>query len=145
MENMDFGNIPAAAAKSLQSCPTLCDPIDRSPPGFSVPGILQARTLEWVPIFFSNAQKWSEREVTQSCPTLSDPMDCSLPVSSIHGIFQARVLEWGAIAFSIFIATNLIITVFFMKTTSFLIGTSFSFKVVDLFWYFFLFYFPPKI
>ena len=47
-----------AAAKSLQSCPTLCDPIDGSPPGFPVPGILQARTLEWVAISFSNAWKW---------------------------------------------------------------------------------------
>ena len=45
----------AAAAKSLQSCPTLCDPIDGSPPGSAVPGILQARTLEWVAISFSNA------------------------------------------------------------------------------------------
>ena len=45
----------AAAAKSRQSCPTLCDPIDGSPPGSSVPGILQARTLEWVAISFSNA------------------------------------------------------------------------------------------
>ena len=45
----------AAAAKSLQSCPTLCDPIDGSPQGFSVPGILQAGTLEWVAISFSNA------------------------------------------------------------------------------------------
>ena len=45
----------AAAAKSLQSCPTLCDPIDGSPRGSSVPGILQARTLEWVAISFSNA------------------------------------------------------------------------------------------
>ena len=45
----------AAAAKSLQSCPTLCDPIDRSPSGSPVPGILQARTLEWVAISFSNA------------------------------------------------------------------------------------------
>ena len=44
-----------AAAKSLQSCPTLCDPIDASPPGSPVPGILQARTLEWVAISFSNA------------------------------------------------------------------------------------------
>ena len=44
----------AAAAKSLQSCPTLCDPIDGSPPGFPVPGILQARTLEWVAISFSS-------------------------------------------------------------------------------------------
>ena len=48
----------AAAAKSLQSCPTLCNPIDSSPPGFPVPGILQARTLEWVAISFSNAWKW---------------------------------------------------------------------------------------
>ena len=48
----------ATAAKSLQSCPTLCDPIDRSPPGSPVPGILQARTLEWVVISFSNAWKW---------------------------------------------------------------------------------------
>ena len=45
----------AAAAKSLQSCPILCDPIDGSPPGFPVPGILQARTLEWVAISFSSA------------------------------------------------------------------------------------------
>ena len=72
----------ATAAKSLQSCPTLCDPIDGSPPGSPIPGILQARTLEWVAISFSSAWK------------------CSLPGSSIHGIFQARVLEWGAIAFS---------------------------------------------
>ena len=48
----------AATAKSLQSCPTLCDPIDGSPPGFPIPGILQARTLEWVAISFSNAWKW---------------------------------------------------------------------------------------
>jgi len=47
----------AAAAKSLQSCPTLCDPTDSSPPGFPVPGILQARTLEWVAISFSSAGK----------------------------------------------------------------------------------------
>ena len=48
----------AAAAKSLQPCPTLCNPIDGSPPGFPVPGILQARTMEWVAISFSNAWKW---------------------------------------------------------------------------------------
>jgi len=48
----------AAAAKSIQSCPTLCDPIDSSPPGPTVPGILQARTLEWVAISSSNAWKW---------------------------------------------------------------------------------------
>ena len=82
----------AAAAKLLQSCPTLCDPIDSSPPGSPVPGILQARTLEWVAISFSKKVK-SESEVAQSCPTLSVPMDCSLPGSSVHGIFQAGALE----------------------------------------------------
>ena len=93
----------AAAAKSLQLCLTLCDPTDGSPPGSPVPGILQARTLEWVAMSFSNAWKWkvkSESEGAQSCPTLSDPVDCSPPGSSVHGIFQARILEWGAIAFS---------------------------------------------
>ena len=50
--------VSAAAAKSLQSCLTLCDPIDGSPPGSPIPGILQARTLEWVAISFSNASKW---------------------------------------------------------------------------------------
>ena len=86
----------SAAAKSLQSCPTLCDPIDGSPPGSPVPGILQARTLECVAISFSmhESEKWKWSR------SLSDPMDRSLPGSSIHGIFQARVLEWGAIAFS---------------------------------------------
>ena len=55
---MCFLTICVYAAKSLQSCPTLCDPIDGSPPGFPVPGILQARTLAWVAISFSNAWKW---------------------------------------------------------------------------------------
>ena len=90
-----------AAAKSLQSCPTLrphrwqptgpCHPWD-SPgknTGVGCHFLLQCMKVK------------SESEVTQSCPTLSDPMDCSLPGSSIHGIFQARVLEWVAIAFSI--------------------------------------------
>ena len=88
----------AAAAKSIQSCPTLCGPIDGSPPGSPVPGILQARTLEWVAISFSSAWKWKVKsEVVQSSPTLSNPIDHSLASSSVHGIFQARVLVWGAI------------------------------------------------
>ena len=100
-----YTSAAAAAARSLQSCPTLCYPIDRSPPGSAVPGILQARTLEWVAISFSNAWKWkvkvkSQSEVAQSCLTHRDPMDCSLPGSSVHGSFQARVPEWVAIAFS---------------------------------------------
>ena len=90
----------AAAAESLQSCPTLCDPIDGSPPGSLVPGILQARTLEWVAISFSSAWKWKVKVKLLSHVRLSNPMDCSQPGSSVHGIFQARVLEWGAIAFS---------------------------------------------
>ena len=60
-------HIAAAAAKSLQSCPTLCDPIDGSPPGSPVPGILQARTLEWVAISFSNAWKWKVKVKSLSC------------------------------------------------------------------------------
>ena len=86
----------AAAAKSLQSCPTLCDPIDRSPQGSPVPGILQARTLEWAAISFSNVWKWKVKVKSLShFRLLVTPMVCSLPGSSVHGIFQARVLEWG--------------------------------------------------
>ena len=62
--------IAAAAAKSLQSCLTLCDPIDGSPPGSPVPGILQARTLEWVAISFSNAWKWKVQVKSLSCVRL---------------------------------------------------------------------------
>ena len=58
LENPMHRGPAAAAAKSLQSCPTLCDPIDGSLPGSPVPGILQARTLEWAAISFSNAWKW---------------------------------------------------------------------------------------
>ena len=68
----------AAAAKSLQSCPTLCDPMDCSPPGSPVPGILRARTLEWVAISFSDAWKWS-------CPVVSDPQ-------RPHGLQPSRLL-----------------------------------------------------
>ena len=95
----------SAAAKSLQSCPTLCDHIDGSPPGSHVPGILQARTLEWVAIAFSNAWKWKVKVKSLSRVRLfgtpwtvatvlgqlktgitlmcSDPL-CSLWVFSLH-------------------------------------------------------------
>ena len=64
----------AAAAKSLQSCPTPCDPIDGSPLGSAVPGILQARTLEWVAISFSNAWKWKVKVKSLSrVPLLATP------------------------------------------------------------------------
>ena len=92
----------AAAVKSLQSCPTPCDPIGGSPTGSAVPGILQARTPEWVAISFSNAWKWKVKLKSLSCVWLfvTPWTACSLLGSSVHGIFQARVLEWGAIAFS---------------------------------------------
>ena len=77
---------PAAAAKSLQSCLTLCDPIDGSPPGSSVPGILQAKILEWVAISFSNACMHDKS--LQSCPTLCNPMDSSPPGTSVDGILS---------------------------------------------------------
>ena len=83
-----------AAAKSCQSCPTLYDPIDGSPPG-SCPWDSPGKNTGVGCHFLLQCMKVkSEREVTQSCPTLSDPMDCSLTGSSVHGIFQARVLEW---------------------------------------------------
>ena len=71
----------AAAAKSLPSCPTLCDPIDCSPPGSPIPGILQARTLQWVAISFSNA--CTHAKALQSCPTqfcfYELPKNCPFP------------------------------------------------------------------
>ena len=71
-----------------QSCPTLCDPIDGSPSGSSVPGIIQARILEWVAISFSNA--CVHAKLLQLCLTLCDPMDSSPPGSSVHGILRQK-------------------------------------------------------
>ena len=106
-----------------QSCPTLCNPMDCSLPGFSVHGIFQARVLEWVAMSFSRGSSqprdWTRvsrivgRRFTlwymvaaaaakslQSCRTLWDPRDGSPPGSPVPGILQARTLEWVAIAFS---------------------------------------------
>ena len=88
-------------AKSLQSCPTLRDPIDRSPPGSPVPWILQARTLEWVASSFSNAWKWKVKVRSLSqVRLLVTPWTAAHQAPPSMGFFQARVLEWGAIAFS---------------------------------------------
>ena len=119
----------AAAAKSLHSCLTLCDPIDGSPPGSPVPGILQARTLEWVAMAFSNAWKWKgkgkslsrvqlslipwtaayqapppmgfsrQEEPLSHVQLLATPWTANPPGSSVHGISQARILDWVAISF----------------------------------------------
>ncbi|KAI4547968.1 hypothetical protein MG293_000298 [Ovis ammon polii] len=106
----------AAAAKSLQSCLTLWDPIDGSPPGSPIPGILQARTLDWITIYYYNELMDTGNDHQQllllllpllllllsrfSRVRLCDPIDGSPSGSSIPGIFQARVLEWVAISFS---------------------------------------------
>ena len=101
-----------------QSCPTLCNPMDCRPPGFSVDGILQARRVEWVAIPMTRGSSQHSDEpgfphcrqiilylshqkeilclAAQSCPTLCDPMDCRPPGFSVHGIPQARILEWVA-------------------------------------------------
>ena len=71
--------LAAAAAKSLQSCLTLCDPIDGSPPGSPIPGILQARTLEWVAIAFSNAWEWKVK-----VKSLSRVRLCATPWTAAH-------------------------------------------------------------
>ena len=97
-----FNTCPAAAAaKSLQSCPTLCDPIDGSPPGSPVPGTIQARTLEWVAISFSNAQNWNVKVKSLSRVRLfPTPWTAAYQAPPSMGFFQARVLECVAIAFS---------------------------------------------
>ena len=109
-----------------QSCLTLCDPTNCSPPGFSVHGILEARILQWIAILFSRGSNhgllhcrqilylWAtgkskillvvtsivRAQSLQTSPTLCNRMDCSLPGSSVHGIFQARILEWVAMSSS---------------------------------------------
>ena len=88
----------SAAAKSLQSCLTLCDPIDRIPCLWDSPGKNAGGGCHFL---LQSMKVKSESEVAESCLTLSDPMDCGPPGYSVHGIFQARVLEWGAIAFSV--------------------------------------------
>ena len=89
-------------AKSLQLCPTVCDPMDSSPPGSSVHRILQARIPEGVATSFSkiNTAAAAAAKLLQSCLTLCDPRDGSPPGSPVPGILQARTLEWPAISFS---------------------------------------------
>ena len=83
-----------------QSCLTLSDPMDCSPPGSSVHGIFQTRVLEWVAIAFSRKTAAAAAKLLQSLLTLCDPIYSSPPDSPIPGILQARTLEWFAIAFS---------------------------------------------
>ena len=90
----------AAAAKSLQSCLTVCDrPHRQQPTRLLCPWDSPGKNTGVCCHFLLQCMKVKSK-VAQSCPTLSDPMDCSLPGSSVHGTFQARVPECGAIAFS---------------------------------------------
>ena len=122
-------NYVHAVCQLLHSCLTLCDPMDCSPPGSSVHGILQARILEWVAMPSSRRSSqprawihvsssfwwfqmflglWEHHSklrscpplVAQLCPTRCNPLDCSPLGSSDHGILQARILEWVSIPFS---------------------------------------------
>ena len=112
--NLNWGFISIStitAAKSLQSCPTLYDPIDGSPPSSPLPWDSPGKNTGVGCHFLLQCMKMkSESETAQSCPTLSYPTDCSLPGSAVYGIFQARVLEWGAIVFSPTITTILLIS-----------------------------------
>ena len=84
-------DLNAAVAKSLQSCPTLCDPIDRQPTRLPRPWDSPGKNTGVGRHFLLQCMKVkSQSEVTQLCPTLSDPVDCSLPGSSVHGIFQTK-------------------------------------------------------
>ena len=89
-----------AAAKSLQSCPTMCDamrPHRQQPTRLPRPWDSQGKNIGVGCHFLLQCVKVEiESEVAQSCPTLSDPVDCSLLGSSVHGILQARALQWGA-------------------------------------------------
>ena len=99
-QNNYFLITAAAAAKLLQSCPTL-QPHRWQPTRLPHPWDSPGKNTGVGCHFLLQCMKVkSESEVAQSCPTLHNPMDCSPPGSSVHGIFQARVLEWGAIAFS---------------------------------------------
>ena len=91
----------AAAAKSFQLCPTLCDPIDGSPPGSPIPGILQARTLEWVAISFSNAWKWKVKVKSLSCiQLLATPWTAAYQASVSMGF--SRQEYWSGVPFYCF-------------------------------------------
>ena len=85
----------AAAAKSLQSCPTLCDPMDGSPPGSPVPGILQARTLEWIAISFSSAWKWKGKVKSLSLvQLLATPWTAAHQAPPSMGFSRQKYWSW---------------------------------------------------
>ena len=94
-------------AKSPQSCPTLCDPIDSSPPGSPAPGILQVRTLEWAAISFSNVWKWNVKVKSLSrVGLLATPWTVAYQAPPSMGFSRQEYWSGGAIAFSSLNDTN---------------------------------------
>ena len=94
-------DVAADADKLLQPCPTLCDPIDSSSPGFSISGIFQARTLEWVAISFSNAWKWKVKVKSLSHVRLFlTPWTAAYQAPLSMGFSRKEYWRWGAIVFS---------------------------------------------
>ena len=124
-KRLELSHFIAAAAKSLQSCPTVW-PHRRQPTRLPYPWDSPGKSTGVGCYFLLQCMKVkSESEVSQSCPTLSDTMDCSLPGSSIHGTFQARVLEWGAIAFCI--------SFHWISVNTLIVGISFCFIIFSIF------------
>ena len=104
-------NRPITAAKSLQSCPTLCDPIDSSPQGSPIPGILQARTLEWVAISFFNAWKWKVKvKLLSRVRLLVTPRTAAFQAPPSMGF--SRQEYWSGLPLQF---TNLLELIFFHK------------------------------
>ena len=120
----------AAAAKSLQSCPTLCDPIDGSPPGSPVPGILQARTLEWVAISLSNAWKWKVKvkSLSRVRPSAT-PWTAAYQAPPSMGF--SRQEYWSGVPLP---SPQMIIGEHMYVVTSLNFTTLSSFKVCSLYW-----------
>ena len=103
----------AAAAKSLQSCPTLCDPIDGSPPGSPVPGILQARTLEWVAISFSKAWKWKVKVKSLSrARLLATPWTAAFKAPPSMGFSRQEYWSGAPLPSYIYIYKTVFVTVY---------------------------------
>ena len=103
----EYFPLAATAAKSLQSCPTLCDPIDGNPAGSAVPGILQATLMEWAATSFSSEWKWKVKVKSLSrVPLFATPWTVAYQAPPS----MARVLQWGAIAFSELWATHWYLT-----------------------------------
>ena len=124
-EEILYSTTAAATAKSLQSCLTLCNSIDGSPPGSPVPGILQARTLEWVAISFSNAWKWKVKG------SLSVVSDSSQP----HGLQPTRLLRpWDSPGKSTGVGCHCLLWLYYKLTTKGILCLSFCACVFSCVW-----------